>query len=250
MAEAAIFLNSGPLFSGERLETMEDLADWKSVDAEAQLAFDRIRETYEKHSTLLAGGPTAVETRYFLVGPVLHALGFTHTVFEPVELSDGRVARVDHVCFGSGAEFGEAEPSRGSASFFRSALCIGRAVEWGNDFTTTSAAPVRQAAVEEGDDPVPAPPMPQPLEAGIAPTVELDLLLRATGKDFGILTNGNEWRIYHRSSSSQRETFFQADMIGAMKSDFEDFKRFYLIFRKEAFVKTDGITCFLDSLLA
>ena len=32
--------------------------------------------------------------------------------------------------------------------------------------------------------------------------------------------------------------------------DFEDFKRFYLIFRKEAFVKTDGITCFLDSLLA
>ena len=69
-------------------------------------------------------------------------------------------------------------------------------------------------------------------------------------KSFGILTNGNEWRIYHRSSSSQQETFFQADMIGAMKSDFEDFKRFYLIFRKEAFVKTDGITCFLDSLLA
>ena len=248
MAEAAIFLNSGPLFSGERLETMEDLAEWKSVDAEAQQAFERIRETYEKHSTLLAGGPSAIETRYFLVGPVLHALGFTHTVFEPVELSDGRVARVDHVCFANGAEFGEAETSRGSISFFRNALCIGRAVEWGTDFTTTSVAPVRQAPVE--DEPVPAPPMPQPLEAGIAPTVELDILLRATGKDFGILTNGSEWRIYHRSSSGQRETFFQADMVGAMKSDFEDFKRFYLLFRKEAFVKTDGVSCFLDGLLA
>ena len=32
--------------------------------------------------------------------------------------------------------------------------------------------------------------------------------------------------------------------------NFEDFKRFYLLFRKGAFVKTDGITCFLDGFVA
>jgi hypothetical protein len=251
MAEVAIFLNSGPLFNGERLETLEDLPEWKEADAAAQEAYHRIREAFEKHSTLLAGNPTAVETRYYMVGPVLHALGFTHSVFEPIELPDGRVARVDHVLFDSASEFNEAEPVRGSVSFFRESLGIVRAVEWGSDFSGNSLVePKPPPPVEEGEEPIPAPPMPKPLEAGIPPAVELDLLLRSTGRDFGILTNGCDWRLYHRSSSSLLNAFFQADMIAALKSDFEDFKRFYLLFRKGAFVKTDGITCFLDGFVA
>ena len=38
-------------------------------------------------------------------------------------------------------------------------------------------------------------------------------------------------------------------MIAAMKSDFEDFKRFYLLFRKEAFLKDDSGESFLDRML-
>ena len=251
MAEVAIFLNSGPLFNGERLESLEELPEWTECEGEAREAYHRIRETFEKHATLLAGNPSPIETRYYMVGPVLHALGFMHSVFERVELVDGRTARVDHVCFQNSADFVEAEPSRGSIAYFRPALCIVRAVEWGSDFTgTTYTPPKPPPPSEDGEEPVPAPPMPKPLEIGIPPAVELDLLLRTTGKDYGILTNGCDWRLYHRSSSSLLNAFFQADMIAALKSDFEDFKRFYLLFRRAAFHKPDGISCFLDNFLA
>ena len=97
---------------------------------------------------------------------------------------------------------------------------------------------LEQGAVEsDGDEP------------NYHPAAELDLLLGATSRDYGILTNGCDWRLYHRATSGQSATWFQADMIAAMKSDFEDFKRFYLLFRKEAFLKDDSGESFLDRML-
>ena len=242
MGEKAIFLNSGPLFSAERLESLDQIPEWSEYDAAAREAYDHIREIYEKHATLLAGRPSVNETRYFMINPSLHALGYTHTVQESVQVGNDRTARIDNVCFASSADFYEAEPSRGSQGFFRPALCIVRAVEWGSDFSGAVQTP---APAVEGAEAAPVEP-PTP---GIPPASELDILLRTTGKDYGILTNGCDWRLYHRGTSSLQDTFFQADMIAALKSDFEDFKRFYLLFRKGALTRSDAGTSFLDSVL-
>ncbi len=228
MAEEAIFLNSGPLFSGERLESLEDTPEWQDDEA-AHRAHDSIRKAFEKHATLLAGGPTLDETRFHMIAPTLHALGFAHSVFERVDIGGGQNMRVDYVLFPNGAAFKEAQPSRGTPGFFRTATGIAKAVKWN---ATLDVAP----ETEEG-------------EASITPGAEIDVLLRTTGREYGILTNGCDWRLYHRGTSVHLNTFFQADMIGAIKSDFEDFKRFYLLFRKEAFSFDDSGTSFLDRML-
>jgi hypothetical protein len=230
MAEGAIFLNSGPLFSGEQLETLEDRTEWTSLDAAARIAFERVKESFEKHSTLLAGNPTVEETRFHMVGPTLHALGFTHSAFEPITIGGDQHTRVDYVGFTNAADFDEAIASRGNFGFFRNALTVVRAVRWGQNFDVAA----------EGADGA----------SELRPGIELDLLLRTTGVRYGILTNGCDWRLYHQASSGLLSTFFQADMIAAMKSDFEDFKRFFLLFNKHALTVDNKGKCFLDGLLA
>lgn len=237
MTEEAIFLNSGPLFSGERLERMEEDAAWEEEDQAARDAFTRIREAFEKHSTLLAGNPTLEDTRFFMMNPTIHALGFTPTVYEPVEVRGGGTARVDYTLFANADSFYEAVPHRGGVAFFRPALAIIKTVPWGYNVHDGKLA-------QDIDD-----QSPDDFSTDIEPPSELDALLRACGTDFGIVTNGWNWRLYHRATSERLDTFFQADMIAAMKSDFEDFKRFYLLFRREAFLKgREGIS-FLDSML-
>jgi hypothetical protein len=229
MAEGAIFINSGPLFSADRLESLEETPEWNEVEEGARLAYERVRESFEKHATLLAGNPSADETRYFMVNPTLHALGYMHSFGESAELGGDRVVRVDYSLFASNEDFQAALAARGSIGFFHASIGIVRAAEWGRDLSQLVAA--------DGE------------EARMTPAQELDVLIRATGKDYGILSNGCDWRLYHRATSNLLNTFFQADMIAAMKSDFEDFKRFYMLFRKDAFLKDDSGESFLDRLL-
>lgn len=227
MSEGAIFLNSGPLFNAERLESLEETEAWSGLGGEVDIAYTMIRESFEKHATLLAGNPTVDETRYFMVTPALHGLNFMATVDERVDsTSDGSV-HVDYALFAAADDFIEAEPFRGSAGFFRPAVGIVECVAWGTSLDALGDE-------EEGTP---------------SPAQKLDVLLRTTGCDYGILTNGCDWRLYHRATSSLQNTYFQADMIAAVKGDFEDFKRFYMLFRAAAFVKDDGGESFLDRLL-
>ena len=227
MSEGAIFLNSGPLFNADRLESLDEAAEWGELGDEGGIACQMIREAFEKHATLLAGRPTVDETRYFMVTPTLHALGFMASVDERVEGGAGQAGvRVDYALFSDAEDFHASEPIRGSVGFFRPCNAIVQTVKWGESLD------------EPGED-----------EDSPSPTQKLDLLLRTTGCDYGILTNGCDYRLYHRATSSLQNTWFQADMIAAIKSDFEDFKRFFLLVRSGAFIKRDTGESFLDNLL-
>lgn len=274
MSEEAIFLNSGPLLSGERLEAMEDLPEWVAVEEEARAVYERIKEAFEKHSTLLAGNPSLEETRFFMINTTLHALGYTHSVHEPVPTDTASVARVDYTLFPDAETFLEALEMRGSLSFFRASVGLGKAVAWTGALDEVPA-PVQpkvhddrhddhhhdvhrddedirreeEAAQQAAEEAAAAAEEADNAEPGILPAAELDALLRVTTVDYGLLTNGWMWRIYHRGTSERLDTFFQADLIAAIKSDFEDFKRFYLLFRKDGFVRTDSGTSFIDEML-
>jgi len=227
MSEGAIFLNSGPLFNASRLEALEELPEWGELGDDVRVAYQMIREAFEKHATLLAGTPTVDETRYFMVTPSLHALGFMATVDERLDVAGQPSAKFDYTLFDDPEAFREAESVRGSLAFFRNAVGIVTTVKWGTDLD----------APEEGGD------------GSLTPSQRLDVLLRATGIDYGILSNGCDWRLYHRGTAGLKSTFFQADMIAAVKGDFEDFKRFYLLFRCLGFRKDDSGESFTDRLL-
>jgi hypothetical protein len=227
MSEGAIFLNSGPLFNAERLESLEETEAWTELGDEVEAAYAMIRESFEKHATLLAGNPSVDETRYFIGTPTLHALGFMASVDERVDAVSEGAVHVDYALFANADDFVEAEPYRGTGGFFRTAVGIVECIAWGTDLDA--------AADEE--------------EGSASPAQKLDVLLRATGCDYGVLTNGCDWRIYHRATSNLQDTYFQADMIAAVKGDYEDFKRFYMLFRASAFLKGDSGESFLDRLL-
>jgi hypothetical protein len=230
MSEGAIFLNSGPLFSGEQLASLEERPEWSGLDEAARTAYEVVKETFERHSTLLAGNPSVEETRFHMVTPTLHTLGFTHSAFEPLSLgSEGGLIRVDYACFANAEEFGASVDARETVGFFRNALTVVRAVGWGQNLDN---------AVDNADG-----------STDVRPAMELDLIMRHTGVRYGILTNGCDWRLYHHSTSGTLTTYFHADMIAAMKSDFEDFKTFYLIFNKHALTVDKMGRCFLDSLI-
>lgn len=224
MSEGAIFINSGPLFNDEQLQSFEEKPEWNESEEQVRTAYQMIREAFEKHATALAGNPSVNETRYFMVTPTLHALGFLASADERA----GNNVRVDYALFDDADAFTDSEPLRGSAGFFRPAVGIVQCVKWGTALDS----------------------MPEDAEEGsVHPGEKLDLLLRTTGADYGLLTNGCDWRIYHRATSALQDTWFQADMIAAVKSDFEDFKQFYLLFRAAAFNKDDSGEGFLDRIL-
>jgi len=58
---------------------------------------------------------------------------------------------------------------------------------------------------------------------------------------WGILTNGEVWRLYYHRASSRAEGFIEFNLSEIFKNaDKERFKVFYLLFRKEAFISTEG----------
>ncbi len=52
----------------------------------------------------------------------------------------------------------------------------------------------------------------------------------------GILTNGRKWRLYYENCPQPIGTYYEVDLVDILeKEDFENFKYFYLFFRREAF---------------
>lgn len=74
--------------------------------------------------------------------------------------------------------------------------------------------------------------------------------LTGTGIDWGILTNGREWRLYYRLASSTATEFYQVDLVELLESQDEDklekFKYFWLFFCGDSFVKDPQGRNFLE----
>jgi hypothetical protein len=58
--------------------------------------------------------------------------------------------------------------------------------------------------------------------------------MQHAGVEWGILTNGRLWRLYHRDSAHRLDTFYEVDLEQALESD-EAFMYLYAFFRRGAF---------------
>lgn len=79
------------------------------------------------------------------------------------------------------------------------------------------------------------------------PSFQIDVYLRDTPPKWGILSNGRLWRLYHESTSYKLDSFYEVDLPALLAAgDPEDFKYFYLFFRRSAFPKAVDADSFLD----
>ena len=207
---AELYNNAGELFDPERLEQVKDYPEWKSERIEdVRVALE---ELYEKRQTQLEEGLSEMESRYFWTSYVLRAFGTVYSVAEMTpETTPSDDFRPDFTLFYSPEEFRNALPYRSDREFFVNALAVMRGLTW-------------DASMDEIET-----------EEGIYnPALDVDRAIRATGVDWGILTNGRLWRLYHRESSGLMDTYFEMDLIAALESnETEAFKYFWMVFSPE-----------------
>lgn len=70
---------------------------------------------------------------------------------------------------------------------------------------------------------------------------QLQKLLHAQDLEWGVLTNGRFWRLYHRSELSPTDTYLQVDLGNVISTeDIHDYIVFHRFFSRPAFVQENG----------
>jgi hypothetical protein len=204
---AEFFNNAGTLFDEERLSQLPEYPEWK--DEEIEDVRRSLEELLEKRQSQIDEGMDAMDTRYFWVSYVLRALGFAYSVAEMTpEATDASDPRPDFTLFMDAQDFRSALPYRGSREFFIHGLATMQALEWD--------ASLDEVQTDEGIE---------------NPALQVDRFVRSTGVEWGILTNGRIWRLFHRDSIGLLDTYFEIDLVNALESnETEAFKYFWMVF--------------------
>ena len=209
MSEHA-FRNHGELFDNESLTDIVETPEWNAEKIEDVRR--ALEEHLERREQLVeeVGDLNEMQTRFYWVSNVLRALGYTFSVAELTPNDDD--TRPDFTLFYAADDFRNAIAHRGEREYFAQVLTVVRAFAW--DASLDEYAPGTEGPSN--------------------PAYEIDKMIRATGVNFGIMTNGRLWRLYHRDTSGLFSTYFEVDLVEALQSANQDeFKYFWAIFSPE-----------------
>jgi len=209
-----LYQNVGGLFSDDSLAQLPEMAEW-SADAldESRRALE---ELLEKREALIEEGLDRGNTNYYWTSYVLRRLKYCYSVIEMTP-NDPNV-RPDFTLFYSADEFRRARDYRTGREFFSHSLGVMRAFGWDESLDEQEI---------EG----------QPAN----PAFDIDRFIRETGVNFGIMTNGRIWRLYHRDSAGLLNTYYEVDLIAALESnDLNAFRYFWTVFSPTGLGDTSG----------
>ena len=170
-------------------------------------------------------------TEHEFIRPVLNQLGHVFEVQPSLQTSQG-TKRPDYAFFASRDAHNDAQPHINTNQFFKTALAVGDAKKWSLNLD--------HRAQGSGD----------PFN-NQNPNYQIDFYIRNADKDWGILTNGGQWRLYHRQTSYRWDSFYEVDLAALLSEngDLDAFRYFYNLFRCDAFIPDASGTAFLDRVL-
>src|SRR4030042_3435680 len=155
------------------------------------------------------------QLRKHLLDKVLDYLGWVVDVNAPVPIGEWS-KRPDYALFQS-AEYLKAAQKGKKEDYFKKVACIAEAKKLGRHLD--------KRLKTESD----------PFEVQI-PSMQISKYLWFTGVKWGILTDGKYWRLYERETSKRLDIFYEVDLEDLIESGSgEDFRYFYLLFRRDAF---------------
>ena len=215
-----------PLFSQHYLEhRIQECPEWQ-VDVAA--GFGALEKLYLSKKDLL---PTLSEaqTEDVFIKPALDILGFSH-IPQVTTRGKGRAERPDYALFTQVADRDAAYPLQtDEPAFYARVRAIAEAKYWERSLSKVSSNDQRD------------------IYKNANPSFQISSYLTGTGVDWGILTNGREWRLYYRQASSTATEFYSVDLVELLESgSLEQFKYFWLFFRQEALVKDPHDRNFLE----
>jgi hypothetical protein len=215
-----------PLFSQHYLEyRLQECLEWQ-LDINSD--FEKLNKLYLSKKAIL---PTLNEaqTEDVFIKPVLEILGFKN-IPQVVTRGKGRAERPDYALFANEEERDTAYTLQNNeTAFYERVLVIAEAKYWERPLSKVSANDKRDIFKNEN------------------PSFQISSYLTGTNVDWGILTNGREWRLYYRQASSTATEFYPIDLVELLESaDIEKFKYFWLFFRSAAFEKDNYNKNFLE----
>jgi len=216
------FKNSN-LFSNHYLEKLvKDNPEWR--EAEPEEAFARIKEFYDRKARVLENyNESQLEENF--IRPMLRILGHYFGVQGKVL---GKDRTPDYAFFPDQESQDQAE-AHPADDYYRRAVAVGDAKSWKIQLDKSRKG---QGSFEMQN-----------------PSFQIDVYLRDTPPKWAILTSGRLWRLYHETTSYKLDYYYEVDLPALLASgDIENFKYFYLFFRREAFGQTVDSGCFLDSV--
>lgn len=187
----------GTLFTEDFLnEGIRETAAWRNLPPGTPIAFrDALRAIFGSVADPSRLNEAQTEER--LVKPVLHALGWggCYWVQERLE-TKGRANVPDYLLFGSVDDFNQADRKRTAAERYPFAIAVGDAKAWSVDLDRRGAG----AGTDET-------PSGQILRYLSRAEVQSDRRVQ-----WGILTSGRQWRLYHQGAKSRLEEYFEVDL--------------------------------------
>nr|WP_228021212.1 type I restriction endonuclease [Microcystis sp. LEGE 08355] len=206
-----------PLFSQHYLEhRLPDSPEWQE---DVSVAFSRLESLYQQKKAIL---PTLNEaqTEAELIQPILEILGFSY-IPQVSSRGKGRSERPDYALFATENDRYQAYALQNNErAFYSQVLAIAEAKYWQRSLSDVSKNDQRDIWKNSN------------------PSFQITNYLTGTGVDWGILTNGREWRLYYRQASSTATEFYPVDLMELLEGgDRQKFRYFWLFFRQEAFIK-------------
>jgi type I restriction-modification system DNA methylase subunit len=215
-----------PLFSQHYLEhRIQECPEWQ---VDITVGFDKLQKLYLSKKDLLPKLSEA-QTEDVFIKPALDILGFSH-IPQVTTRGKGRAQRPDYALFKSEIERDTAYPLQSNeTAFYQRVIAIAEAKYWERPLSKVSKNDQRDIYQNEN------------------PSFQIASYLTGTGVDWGILTNGREWRLYYRQASSTATEFYQVDFVQLLEGEnLDQFKYFWLFFRQESLVKDSQGRNFLE----
>ncbi|MDB9520390.1 TaqI-like C-terminal specificity domain-containing protein [Dolichospermum circinale CS-1225] len=219
-----------PLFSQHYLDyRIQELPEWQ-LDIKAE--FTALKNLYSSKKTILATLNES-QTEDIFIKPALEILGFKY-IPQVISRGQGRAERPDYALFLNESERDTAYSFQNNkTAFYSRVLVIAEAKYWQRQLSKISANDQRD------------------IFKNTNPSFQISSYLSGTNVDWGILTNGREWRLYYRQASSTATEFYPVDLVELLETeDIEQFKYFWLFFRSAAFAKDSYNKNFLERVRA
>ncbi len=188
--------------------------DWRMLGIEAEQVFYDLQKIYAGYTP----SEKEAQTEDELVKPVLKRLGHSFEVQASLETPDGTKVpdyifyRDQHAVVSSkGKKLNETllhgrAFAVGDAKYWDRPLDISLKHVSGDSFTTKN------------------------------PSYQISFYMQHSGLDWGILTNGRLWRLYHKDTAHKLDRFYEVNLPELLqKGNVQNFLYFYAFFRRQAF---------------
>ncbi len=217
---------SKPVFSQHYLDyRIQECPEWQF---DVAVKFEALNQFYLSKKDLL---PTLNETQTedVFIKPVLELLGFSY-ISQVTTHGQGRAERPDYALFTQESERELAYSlQKDETVFYTKVNAIAEAKYWERPLSKVSSNDKRDIFKNNN------------------PSFQITNYLTGTGVNWGILTNGREWRLYYRLASSTATEFYLVDLVDLLEAkDLEKFKYFWLFFCADSFIKNPQGDNFLE----